>query len=268
MEWLLSFVAAHGAPVVFLLVFADQLGVPIPSVPILLTLGALAGAGRLDPVSGLAVAAAGSLCADFVWYELGRRKGSRMLGLMCKLSLEPDSCVSRTEGLFARHGVKSLLVAKFVPGYDTVAPPLAGLLGVRTVPFVLWSLAGAVLWLGTYCGVGYVFSDRIAEIAARAESLGSTLGWIVLAAFAGYIVFKVAERQRVLHGVRTARITPDELHAMIVSGGEPILVDVRNADSLGVVPVVIPGARMIPFDEIEARHGEIPREKDVIVYCS
>jgi membrane protein DedA with SNARE-associated domain len=263
MDETLRFVGEHGGPVVFALVFVKQLGAPL-----LLGLGALAGTGRLDPLSSLAIGTAGSLLADLVWFELGRSKGSRMLGLLCKLSLEPDSCVSSTQGLFARHGVKSLLFAKFVPGYDTVAPPLAGLLGVGAAPFVLWSTGGALLWLGAYGGLGYVFSDRIAEVAAAAEGAGNKVGIAVVALFAAYLTRKVVQRQRVLAAIRMARITPDELNELITGGQGPVLVDVRNAAAFDVIPFVIPGALAISFEEIDARHGEIPREKNVVVYCS
>ncbi len=268
MDQILSFIERHGGPVIFALVFLDQLGVPLPSVPLLLTLGALAGSGRVDPVSGFLVATLGSLCADLLWFQLGRWKGSSVLGLLCRFSLEPDSCVSKTHGLFARHGVKSRLVAKFLPGYDTVGPPLAGLLGVRTTPFLVWTAAGAVLWLGTFGGLGYAFSDRIADLAARAERLGSAVGLLVAVLFGGYVAWKYVQRQRVLRSVRLARITPEELHELIVNGRDPAIVDARSAPALDVLPVVIPGARLISLDEIDARHGEIPRDRDVIVYCT
>ncbi len=268
MEQVLRFVGLHGFPVIFATVFLDQLGVPIPTVPILMMLGALSGTGRVDPLTGLLAAMAGSLCADLVWFHLGRWKGTKVLGLMCKLALEPDSCVSKTQGLFARHGVKSLLVAKFVPGYDTVAPPLAGLLGVRTSTFIAWSAGGALLWLTAYGGLGYVLSDRIAQLADKAEEMGNTLTIVVVALFAAYIVWKVIQRQRVLRTIRTARITPDQLHEMIAGGDAPVLVDARTPEALALLPFVIPGALLIPPDEIDERHTEIPREKDVIVYCS
>jgi membrane protein DedA with SNARE-associated domain len=268
MDDMLLFVELHGVSVVFALVFLDQLGVPIPSVPVLLMLGAMSGTGRVDPFAALAAAIAGSLCADFLWFQLGRWKGSKVLGLMCKLALEPDTCVSKTQGLFARHGVKSLLVAKFVPGYDTVAPPLAGLLGVGTVPFLLWSAGGAVLWLTAYGGLGYVLSDRIAALAAQAEKMGDLLVFVVLALLAAWIAWKFVQRRRVLRSIRTARITSDELHGLLTSGRAPVLVDARDAGALDVLPFVIPGALLMTMDEIDTRHAEIPRDEDVIVYCS
>jgi membrane protein DedA with SNARE-associated domain len=268
MDAILHFVELHGVPVVLVVVFLDQIGLPIPSVPVLLALGALAGAGRIDPFAALAAALAGSVVADIAWFELGRRRGTNVLAFLCRLSLEPDTCVSRTQHLFARHGVKSLLVAKFVPGFDTVAPPLAGMLRVGLGRFIAWTAAGAALWLVAFGGAGYLLSDRIEELAAAADRMSGTIGWTVAALFAVYLGWKFAERQRVLRALRTARITPEELHAMIDAGAEPVVVDARGAASLELLPFVIPGARLITFEEIDARHGEIPRDREVVVYCS
>ncbi len=268
MEQALDFITRHGGPVIFVYVFLDQLGLPIPTVPILLALGGLAGSGRIDPVFGLLVAVSASICADLVWYWLGRRKGTGALGLLCRVALEPDTCVSKTRDLFARHGVKSLLFAKFVPGLDTVGPPLAGMLGVRPIPFVLWSGAGGFLWLGTFGGLGYLFTDQIEGLAGAADRFGTTLALVVVGLGGAYIAWKYRARQRVLQEIRMARITPDELDQLISSGGSPVIIDARSESALEALPFVIQGAQFLPLDEVDERHSEIPREGDVVVYCS
>ncbi len=268
MDQVLEFVGRHGGWVIFGIVFLDQLGLPIPTVPILLALGALAGSGRVDPILGLLLAIAASLCADFIWFQLGRWKGTCVLAMLCRIALEPDTCVSKTHDLFARHGVKSLLVAKFVPGFDTVAPPLAGLLGIGALPFLLWSAAGALLWLGTFGSLGYLFSDQLKELAQAAELMGSTFGLLLVVLAGVYLGWKYLARQRVLRSLRMARITPEELHEMIVSGVEPIIVDARSRSALDALPFVIRGAQFLALEELDERHLEIPRDKDVIVYCS
>ena len=268
MEQVLDFIGRYGAPVVFAVVFLDQLGLPIPTVPILLALGALAGNGRIDPLGGLLLAVSGSLCADLVWFRLGRWKGARALGLLCKIALEPDTCVNKTRDLFAKHGVKSLLVAKFVPGFDTVAPPLAGMLGVGVARFLLWSAAGAVVWIGTFGGLGYLFSERLEELAGSADRLGGQLVSATIGLVAIYVAWKYVARQRVLRSIRTARVTPEELHAMIERGQEPVIVDARTHAALEAFPFVIEGARFLTLEELDARHAEIPRGKDVVVYCA
>lgn len=268
MDRALHFVEQYGGSVVFVLVFLDQLGLPIPTVPILLAFGALAGAGRIDPATSMALAIVACLCADLLWYQLGRWKGSRVLGWLCRIALEPDSCVSKTRDLFARHGVKSLLVAKFVPGFDTVAPPLAGMLGVRLLPFLLWSGGGALLWLLAFGGLGFAFSGRIEVLAESAERLGSTLVLILAGLAAAYLGWKWAARQRVLRSLRMARITPAELHAMMVAGTRPVIVDARSPSALDALPFVIEGTLSMSVEELDARHAEIPREREVVVYCS
>ena len=199
---------------------------------------------------------------------MGRWKGTRVLGFLCRVALEPDTCVSKTHDLFARYGVKSLLVAKFVPGFDTVAPPLAGLLGIGAMPFILWSAAGALLWLGAFGGLGYLFSDRIEELAGAADRLGGTLGLIVVGLVGAYLAWKYLARRRILLSIRMARISPEELYELILSGRAPAIVDARSKSALDALPFVIQGAQLLSFEEIDQRHLEIPRERDIIVYCS
>jgi membrane protein DedA with SNARE-associated domain len=255
----------YGAALIFAVLFLDQAGAPIPATPLVLALGALARRGTIDPVGSLLVAAAGSVCASLLWFHLGRRFGARVLATACRISLEPDTCVSRTKDLFARHGAPSLLLAKFLPALDILAAPLAGALGIRTVPFVLWSSAGALLWLVVFGGLGYLFGTHIAELLA---GLGGTLGLVVVGLLAAYAGWKVLGRRRALRELHMARITPEELQRRIASGEEPVLLDVRNELSLRLLPFTIPGAILLAPEELDRRHHEIPRDRDVIVYCT
>ena len=268
MDQALEFVSHYGTAFVFALVFLDQLGLPIPTVPLLMALGALAGNGRIDPLVGLSVAVVGCLSADTLWFQLGRWKGTRVLGWFCRIALEPDTCVSKTHDLFARHGVKSLLFAKFVPGYDTVAPPLAGLMGVRLPSFLLWSTGGALLWLLAYGGLGYLFSGQIEALAVASERFG----WTLLAVLAGlgalYLAWKYNARQRVLRSIRTARITPQELHELILGDRKPVILDARSRGAIEALPYAIEGAQPLLLEDVEARHFELAVEREVVVYCS
>src|SRR6202035_3319390 len=203
----LEFLVRHGYVVLLGWVFVEQLGLPIPSIPLLLAAGALAGAGRMNFVAALLVTMFAALCADSLWYELGRIKGIAILQLLCKISLEPDSCVRRTEGLFARQGARSLVFAKFVPGLGTVAPPLAGIFHMRPARFLLFDTFGALLWSSLYVGLGFIFSGEIERIAEHAFHLGSGLGVLVISALAAYIAYKFIARQRFLRELRLGRIT-------------------------------------------------------------
>ena len=189
MHSVLEFLLKHGYAVLLAWVFAEQIGLPVPSLPILLAAGALAGSGRFSFAGSIFLAVLACLVADSIWYALGRLRGIKVLQLLCKISLEPDSCVRRTEGLFAKQGARSLVLAKFVPGLGTVAPPLAGIFHMRASRFLLFDTVGALLWSGLYVGLGYVFSGEIERIAEHAANLGSGLGVLLVTTLAVYIAY-------------------------------------------------------------------------------
>jgi membrane protein DedA with SNARE-associated domain len=217
----------------------------------------------------LGAALAASLPADVVWYELGRRRGARVLAVLCRISLEPDSCVRRTENLFMRRGRAALLVAKFFPGLSTVAPPLAGMVGVARWQFIALDVAAAVLWAGAWMSLGYVFSDALDLVASSASRLGNSVLVLVGTALAVYIVVKFVQRQRFLRGLRIARITAEELRRRLELADETLaVVDTRSALDVEATPYGVPGALWIPAEEIERRHAEVPRGREIVLYCS
>jgi membrane protein DedA with SNARE-associated domain len=252
----------------FLYVFADQLGVPLPAVPALLAMGALGAAGKLNFGLALLLSVAATVLADATWYTLGRARGSHVLRLLCKISLEPDSCVRRTEDVFLRYGVRALVVAKFVPGLGTVAPPLAGMVGVSVPRFALYSALGALLWAGTWSSLGYVAGDALAHVMDETGRFGTVLLSLVAAAVAGYVIVKWIQRQRFLRSLRIARMSQDELKRDLDAGNPVFVVDLRSALDVAATPFVIPGALRIAAEELERRHERIPRDRDVVVYCS
>jgi len=259
----------YGYVVLFLCVLAEQVGLPIPAVPALLGVGALAGSGRMSLLLALWAALAASLPPDLVWYELGRRRGARVLGLLCRISLEPDSGVRRTENLFMERGRKALLIAKFFPGLSTIAPPLAGMVGIARAQFIALDIAATVLWAGTWMGVGYIFSDALERVAAEAARLGHGIGVVVGVALGGYIAFKFVQRQRFLRSLRIARITPEELKRRLDSGDDTLaVVDTRSRLDVTAQPHAIPGALWIAAEDIDRRHRELPRDREIVLYCS
>jgi membrane protein DedA with SNARE-associated domain len=259
----------YGYVVLFAFVLAEQIGLPIPAVPVLLGIGALAGAGRMSPALALGVALAASLPPDVVWYELGRRRGGRVLGLLCRISLEPDSCVRRTENLFMRHGRRALLIAKFIPGLSTIAPPLAGMVGVARREFILLDGVGALVWAAAWIGLGYVFSGALELAASRAAGLGNYALVVLGAALATYVVIKFVQRRRLFRSLRMAQITADELKRRLDSrDGDLIIIDTRSALDVNAAPYTIPGAMWIAAEEIGRRHHEVPRDREIVLYCS
>jgi len=228
----------------------------------------LAGTGHLSLLACLAVSVFSAVCADSIWYEMGRLKGIKVLQLLCKISLEPDSCVRKTEGLFSTQGARSLLVAKFFPGFSTVAPPLAGVFHMRLGRFLMYDTGGSIIWAGSILMVGYVFSNQIEHIAERAASLGSGLLVLIVAAMGGYILYKFIARQRFLRELRISRITVEELKEKMDEGEEVMVVDLRHPLDFDADPETIPGAFRIDAKELEEKNDRLPRDREVILYCT
>lgn len=264
----LQFLTRHGYAVLFVFVFLEQAGLPFPALPVLLAAGALAGAGRLSLPIILLVPVLASLLGDLIWYELGRRRGQAILGFLCRISLEPDSCVRRTENIFVRHGSRALLVAKFVPGLNTMAPPLAGMFRMPLSRFLLWDAAGALIWAGTFCGMGYLFSAQLERIARLTEGLGAWLVVLLGGALAAYIAWKYIQRRRFMRELRIARLTPEELMQRLEAGEQVVVVDLRHLLEVETGGMKIPGSLHLLPEELEHRHHEIPRDQEVILYCT
>ncbi len=268
MESTLRFVIHHGYVVLFVWVVLEQAGLPIPAVPVLLAAGALAGTGQMHLALILGTAVVASLVSDVGWYALGRRRGPRILHLLCRISLEPDSCVRDTENLFARRGIASLLVAKFIPGLSTVAPPLAGIIRMPLGRFVLFDGLGALLWAGVFAILGLLFSKQLEGLAVLLATMGSWLLAILVGGLGAYLLWKFLARQRFLRRLRVARITPEELHQKLELGEEVMIVDLRHPLEFDADPVSIPGAVRFSARDLEARRLPIPRDREVILYCS
>jgi len=246
----------------------EQVGLQLPVAPLSLAAGALSATGQFSFPVGLGLSVLACLVADLFWFYLGRYRGHRVLGLLCRISLEPDSCVRRTQNVFTRYGLRGVVLAKFVPGLGTVAPPLAGMAGVGVGRFLLADALGSVLYGGGFLCLGYVFSEQIQEIAAALSRVGVGALGLVIGLGALYIGFKYWERQRILRGLRMARITAAELRQKQEAGEDVVILDLRPGVELDLDPSVIPGAIHLAVDEVEHRHHEIPRDREVIVYCS
>jgi membrane protein DedA with SNARE-associated domain len=268
MHGIIPFLLRHGYWVLFANVFAEQAGLPIPAIPVLLAMGALAGLGNFSMPAALGLGTFAALISDLFWFRLGRTRGHSILNLLCRLSLEPDSCVSNTKSLFSRFGAFALLFAKFVPGLNAAAAPLAGLTRMRFVTFLGADIAGAMAWTGVYLGIGDLFRDQLELAAENLGQMGSWLLFIIVTLLAIYIGWKYYQRRRFIRDLRVARVTPEDLMKMIEAREDLAIVDLRRALEVEYESMKLPGAIWIDLDELDRRQEEIPHEKDVILYCS
>lgn len=269
MHALVALIIRYGTPLVWLNVFLEQLGVPIPAVPTLVLAGAMSRNGRMSSTAILAGSVVVTLVADYIWFLLGRRFGFRVLKTICRISLSPDSCVRDTEARFERWGMPSLLVAKFIPGYSTVAPPLAGATDRSTLEFLVYDTGGALLWAGAAVAGGRVFYRAVDEVLVSLENLGAGAVVVLGVVLAAWIAVKWWQRFRFFHKLRLARVTPEEVLEMIESGNPPVIVDVRTASALRRDPRHLPHALVIPStDNLPERLKDIPRDREIILYCT
>jgi membrane protein DedA with SNARE-associated domain/rhodanese-related sulfurtransferase len=265
---LVSVIAEQGLLLVFANVLLQQLGVPIPAEPTLVVAGSLAARGLL-PLPGLVgVTWLAVLLADSTWYWLGRRYGNQVLRVVCRLALSPDSCVQSTEETFTRWGLRSLAVAKFIPGFSMVAPPMAGAMRVRWGSFLLYDLLAAVLWSSVGIGAGLIFYRQVDRLLAALAGLGGwapVVGVILLAVFVGA---KWVQRRRFYRSLRMARISVDELKRLIDVGANPVVFDVRTTTARQRDPQRIPGAIAFDLSQVDVVVAQLPNEREVILYCN
>ena len=262
MDALLHLIQTYGLLVVFVSVFLDQGGLPVPAYPPIIVTAAIAVDQQQSLWPILLVAAFAALLADSLWYLGGRRIGAALLRLMCKVSLSPDSCVLMTRGVYARWGAPSLVVAKFVPGFAAVATTLAGETGTSARRFAFYDGIGALLWAGLAVAVGAVFHEAVNDVLASLETLGRYGLLLVAAAIAAFVGYKLLKRRLFLRELRMARITVPELYRLLEDGNGPMILDVRSQpqrDASGWIPGAV-------FVASLADVALEPRD-EVIVYC-
>jgi len=261
-----AFIERHGYTLLFFWVLAEQGAIPLPSIPLLVTAGALVRLGRLQMPLAIACCVGGALVSDTVWFLLGRRRGHQVLRFLCRVALEPDSCVRRTENAFLKHGLNSLLIAKFVPGLNAVAAPLAGSSGTRYWRFLVYDGAGAVIWSAAYLILGFIFFEQLESVVGYASRMGSGLLILVVSLFALWILWKFTQRRRFLRQLNVARITPEELRDRLEAGEDLFIVDLRTR--LDGDSGTIPGAVLISAEDLTSGAPAIPRDRDIILFCS
>jgi len=222
----------------------------------------------MDLALAMAPATAAALGADVLWYSLGRTHGTRVLGILCRFSLDPDLLIRHAKERFAAHRVRYLIVAKFLPGVNPLAAGLAGVIPIRPDRFLLYAIAGSLLWAGAWITLGYLCADVIALIATGAARLGRPLLIVVAAALITYVVLKFARRRRFLRHLRSARITAFDLRQRLDAGDHLVGADLRTALDIETAPYRIPGARWIPPDSLDQPRQVIPKASEVVFYCA
>ncbi len=268
MEELTGLLVQYGLAMVFVNVFLVQAGAPVPAVPTLMVAGALAVNGGPSLPAIIAVAVAASLLGDLLWYVAGRVYGFRVLQLLCRVSISPDSCVRQTETRFQRWGAPSLVLAKFIPGFATVAPPLAGALRLELAPFLGYSAVSAALWSGLAAGAGMIFYRQIDWVLARLDEIGGYALMLIGAALVLFIAAKWWERWRLFRALRMARISVEELYRLMQEGHAPIVVDVRSATARRLDPRRIPGAMAVDIGAPDRAVPPLAAEREIVVYCT
>ena len=266
MSFLFHLIEQYGLLIVFANVFVEQLGAPIPAYPTLVITGAMLGRGELSAPLLLAVAIGSALLADTIWYEAGKRYGGRVMSTLCRISISPDTCVRQTASVYARWGAWSLLVAKFIPGFASLASALAGMVGTPRRTFILFDGLGAALWAGSAIALGSIFSSGIDELLIALAELGKWGLLLVAVVFAVFIGKKLWQRHTLLRSLHMARVTVAELKELHDQGLTPTVLDVRT-------PLLqqqgrIPGAIAVPIEGMKGFVLEGRPDDEVIVYCA
>ncbi len=258
-------VARYGLAAVFLFTFLENAGLPIPAFPVLMLAGAYASTRHAALLMVLVAAVAGALLADAIWYLVGRWKGKGVLTHLCRVSFNPDACLERAVDGFHRRMAATILFAKFLPGVNTIMPPLAGVSAVPVSVFLLLDLAGALLWAGAAVALGFAFGERIAETARGVQGM---MGWLLLAGLAATVAWRIAYRFWLVKRYSAKRLEPEELHRRMRAGEEILILDLRRDDDYAASDRMVAGAVRVRPASFHRHAHHLPRDRDLVFYCT
>jgi membrane protein DedA with SNARE-associated domain/rhodanese-related sulfurtransferase len=267
MNQIILWLEQYGLAAVFLNIGLEQLGLPIPAYPVLILTGALSFTGQYSAGGLLFTAVLACLIADSVWYWAGHHYGGRVLKTLCRISLSPDSCVRQTESIFTRWGAKSLILAKFIPGFASLATALAGRTGVPFGRFIFFDAIGSVLYASGGLAIGLVFHDAVADVLLVFEQLGRIGVVVVLLCFGLFLAHKWWQRQRLYRQLRMARISPHQLQQWTQDNKPTVILDVRTELSRAGGGI-IPGALVWSDLDRKMASLDLPHDAHVVVYCA
>jgi membrane protein DedA with SNARE-associated domain/rhodanese-related sulfurtransferase len=258
----------HGYLLLFVWVLVEQLGIPLPATPVLLAAGALSVEHEINFFLAFLASLAAALIADCTWFFIGRRYGRHVLRLLCKLSLEPTICVRKTQDSFGHRRAVTVMVAKFVPGLATLAPPVAGQNGMPFGRFLLFDAIGSTAWLTTLLVAGRLFGDILRRDPNLLDWAGRFSGALLVLGILGFLIGRIIRRRMVIKKLVAARLEPEELKRQLDDGEQVFIVDLRHPLELEPEPFTLPGARLFSPDTLAVRHLEIPRDRDIVLFCS
>ncbi len=268
MAEVLQFLIDYGYIVLFLWVALDQAALPIPSVPLLVAAGALAGLGELSLTMVFIITLLATIPVNQFWYWLGRLRGARVLHLMCILSIEPDYCVRNTEDLFRRLGPLAVVAAKFIPGLQLLAPPMSGLTGMPRATFFWLNFIGTLLWAATFILLGYFFHAALEEVVRQISEAGAAAGIVIGALVFLYFGAKLVKRQLFVRSLHMRRVEPTDVFSRLEQGDDIHILDLRHDYDLQAIPHLLPSASRLPMESVAEFEAAIPRDKDIILTCS
>ncbi len=258
----------YGYVLLFAWVLIEQLGVPLPATPVLLAAGALSAERQLSLPAAFGFGLAACLLSDSTWFLVGRRYGNRVLNLLCRLSMEPTLCVRRTQLQFGKRRRATLLFAKFVPGLAMLSAPVAGQTGMPFAWFVLFDGVGSAIWVGALLSAGRIFGDALNRDPSLLSLAGRFSGALLATAILAFFIARMVRRNRLLRRLVESRLEPGELRNQLLAGEEVFIVDLRHPLEQLTDPFTLPGAIRVAPDDLAKRVHEIPRDRDVILYCT
>ncbi len=267
MDETLNFLIRWGYPITVAAVFFEQWGLPTGAAAVLIGMVALSRSGNVSFTSVLMLAVISALSADLVCFELGRKYGNSLLRTICRIALEPDSCVRRTEDTFVKRGMWTIPLAKFVPGLNAAAVPLAGMIKTGLVRFLAFDIMALLIWTGTYSTLGYIFSNQLEELLAYLSQFGVSILILAILILGLYIAHKYVQRKRFLETLTIDRITPEELKSRMEADEKVIVLDLRNQLDVNIDRFRIPGAFHV-LPEMLGKRGDVPRDREVVLYCT
>lgn len=273
MSWALHLFVHHAYAVLFGWVLIEQGGLPVPSVPIMVAAGTMSAAHQLHVAYALPLVILACWISDSAWYLMGRRYGAKVLDSLCKLSLEAATCVERTQRTVVSRGAFTLLFAKWVPGLNTMAAPIAGQARIPYLEFLLYELTGTIVWAAGWLFAGRFFGDAVKRSHRLFGDLLHATPVLVIAAVVAWLLYRAYKRQQFLKELRGLRLEPAQLRAMMDDAVEagldlPFIVDLRHPLDVLTQPEVVPGALRIAPDDLVKSRELIPKERDIVLYCT